>query len=54
MDIYLNMCNYSNGRMSEAFTVLGEDEYLRYINSLGLDYNTCKNKIILVDDIRHM
>lgn len=52
MDIYLNMCSYSNGRMSEAFTVLGEDEYLRYINSLGLDYDTCKNKIILVDDIR--
>lgn len=29
---------------------LGKEEYIRYINKLGLDYENCKDKIILIND----
>ena len=32
---------------------LGEEEYQRFIKSLGLKYENCKNKVILLDDMKN-
>lgn len=49
-NFYLSKCSIDD-KFGYSILALGEDEYKRYVEKIGADYNACKNGVIWKNDI---